>query len=481
MDLPVYSGLTVSKIYVITSEYSWMQRPFSSLTPEKDCDSREEKRPRFVSPTNNSGSSMTDQEGPAMDPNIATILNGIYEKLTRLDSIEQKVSNIDSIQQKISNIDKSLMDLNKTVDDTKKVAEEANQKCKDLQKQVCQLEYKNLRLQSQMDTIHESNLRIESQSRRINLNLDGVPEESNEKPETTQRILRNILSKLDEPDGSYFKNVKIERCHRRAGKKNQPRPIIVKFHSYTDREAVWKKRDKIKKAGFFLREDFPEVYEQRRARLRSIVKTAKNDPRYKNMDISISVDRLYLDGKFYRHDQLESLPDGLRPSQLSTRKIGDKTLFFHKDSPFSNFHPSIFVIDGQEYNSCEQFYQYKKATYFNDDIAAKKIISTDNPHEQYKCGQEVKSYDAAKWYPREAIKTMEEAVQAKFSQNEPLCHMLVATQGTSLVECSPHDLFWGSGLGLYHPQAADSSYYTGQNKLGNILDSVRQHLISMST
>lgn len=453
-----------------------MFRPFSSLTSEKDSVFQLDKK--LESPENSPSMAMEGAGGSDGGTDMNTILSGIYEKLKSLENIEEKVSNID----------KTVTDLKASVCDAVKVAEEAKQlssdndtKCKALQKQVNNLEKRNFNMQSQMNKLLENNLRLESQSRRSNLNLDRVPEESNEKPEITLRIFRNILVKLDQPNKPSLKDVKIERCHRRAGKKNQPRPIIIKCHSFEDREAVWKKRDQFKQAGYFLREDFPDVYEQRRAKLRPIMKAAKNDLRYKNLDISISVDRLYFDGKMYHHDQLENLPDGLRPSQLSTRNVGDKTLFFHKESPFSNFHPSNFTIDNQEYNSCEQYYQFCKATFFNDDKTAYKIMSTDDPKEQYQYGNQVESFDSSKWLPVEAIKAMEKGVHAKFSQNEDLAHILVATRGTSIVECSPSDLFWGSGLGLYHPHVADSGYYTGQNKLGNILEDVRQHLMAMST
>ena len=37
------------------------------------------------------------------------------------------------------------------------------------------------------------------------------------------------------------------------------------------------------------------------------------------------------------------------------------TFFYGTDTPFSQFHPAKFVVDGQEYNCAEQYMMHQKA------------------------------------------------------------------------------------------------------------------------
>ncbi len=93
----------------------------------------------------------------------------------------------------------------------------------------------------------------------------------------------------------------------------------------------------------------------------------------------------------YSVDQLNDLPDGLRPDQVATRTIGDTLLFFHNESPFSNYHPLGFVVDNIHYTCNEQFYQNKNAEHFNDDETTSKIMKTDNPYTHYNQGKLIKN------------------------------------------------------------------------------------------
>lgn len=49
--------------------------------------------------------------------------------------------------------------------------------------------------------------------------------------------------------------------------------------------------------------------------------------------------------------------------------------FFRKQSPFSNFYPVTYQIDGKMFKSSEQGFMYEKAIFFNDLDIAKAIRS----------------------------------------------------------------------------------------------------------
>lgn len=442
-----------------------MSNFFKKLTPNKEKQERKKRRktemessPETTSP-GGSGQYQYVNNGQGQD--IGDILAQMNVKLDKLNIIESTVKDLQN----------SMTEAMKTADEAKSLAKTSHDKCAQLENFVAELKDENKKLHSELNNVKEQGLRMESQSRRNNLNFDGVKEEKEEKPSVTLAKIRAILGSMTIPNPGA---IVIERCHRRAGPKGKPRPIIVKFNSYNDRDLVWQNRDSRADKTIWIRQDFPKEYEDRRAKLKPILRAAKSDDRYKGKEVYLSVDKLSIDGKLYRHDEMEKLPDGLRPDQIATRVANNMTLFFHKESPFSNFHPAKFVIDGQSYSSAEQFFQSKKAEYFNDDLTRSKIMATDDPHQQYILGRKVKDFDEKKWRPGPAIKFMEEGLTAKFNQNEHLMKALRSTQGTDLVECSPNDLFWGTGISLFHGHATETSRWLGQNRLGTLLSVVRQ-------
>ena len=96
----------------------------------------------------------------------------------------------------------------------------------------------------------------EDQSRRSNLRFQGIPDpKANETWEHSQTLIENIIKiKL-----GITNKIEFERVHR-TGKwvanRKKPRDIVVKFHKYQDREAVFKKRFLLKDSNIFINEDF---------------------------------------------------------------------------------------------------------------------------------------------------------------------------------------------------------------------------------
>jgi ribA/ribD-fused uncharacterized protein len=127
----------------------------------------------------------------------------------------------------------------------------------------------------------------------------------------------------------------------------------------------------------------------------------------------------------------------------------------------SNFYFSNINIDNYNFNSVEQYFQWKKCI---NDIDREKIIKAKTPSEAKKIGRKVKIRND--WeYVKENV--MYNGVKAKFTQNEELAKLLLATEDKELAEGNDWgDLFWGV------------DYFTreGQNKLGKILCKVRTEL-----
>lgn len=162
---------------------------------------------------------------------------------------------------------------------------------------------------------------------------------------------------------------------------------------------------------------------------------------------------------------------------MSTERF---TLFYSSKSPFSQHHLVNFTVKTDEgeytYNSAEQFMMAAKACLFQDDETWLKIMNEGRPQYQKKLGRLVKGYDDAKWdsIAKEVVYT---GNYYKFTQNPELKLILLATEGTTLVESSPVDQKWGIGLSASDPRALDRTRWLGTNWLGEILTTLREDLI----
>jgi ribA/ribD-fused uncharacterized protein len=144
---------------------------------------------------------------------------------------------------------------------------------------------------------------------------------------------------------------------------------------------------------------------------------------------------------------------------------------------FSQWHKSKFVIDGVEFNCCEQYMMYKKALMFHDYDIANKIMNTNNPREQKALGRKVSGFDKDHWesYCRDIVY---DGNVAKFTQNPDMLDELKFTGDRTIVEASPKDNIWGIGLAADDPRAQDRSTWEGTNWLGEAIQRVREDIRS---
>ena len=127
------------------------------------------------------------------------------------------------------------------------------------------------------------------------------------------------------------------------------------------------------------------------------------------------------------------------------------TFFWKTESPFSQWYPAVFIIEGRRFNCAEQYMMYRKAILFEDHDMAEKILAAASPRAQKSLGRNVRHFvesiwDEASW---EIVMT---GNRAKFAQNEQLKKSLLATSGTTLVEASPYNRIWGVGLAADDPR-----------------------------
>lgn len=145
-------------------------------------------------------------------------------------------------------------------------------------------------------------------------------------------------------------------------------------------------------------------------------------------------------------------------------------------SCLSQWFPSIFEVDGIQYQSAEQFMMAKKAELFKDTEIFQQIIASADPKQVKALGRLVKGYDDVIWQ-QQRFDIVVQGNCAKFSQNSLLKQFLIGTGTQVLVEASPVDKIWGIGLAADHADAKQPLHWKGLNLLGFALMQARVKLL----
>jgi ribA/ribD-fused uncharacterized protein len=138
--------------------------------------------------------------------------------------------------------------------------------------------------------------------------------------------------------------------------------------------------------------------------------------------------------------------------------------FFSKSdthSEFSNFAPFGVDLEGAWWPTVENYYQAQK---FVDAALRKMIRKAEKPPIAKSIADKHKDAIRADW-DRIKDEVMYRAVRRKFELHPELKALLLATGDEELIEAAPTDTYWGVGR--------DG---TGQNKLGRIMERIRDEL-----
>jgi len=154
----------------------------------------------------------------------------------------------------------------------------------------------------------------------------------------------------------------------------------------------------------------------------------------------------------------------------------DNGVYF-KSGYLSQWYIAPFIYNGITYNCCEQRMMHAKALFFGDLETATAIMNTNEPKEQKKLGRSVKNFDEYSWNNISNLIVYNANLQ-KFSQNEKLKKLLLATNDKIIVECSPYDNIWGNGLDITTTLKTPMNEWKGANRLGYAIMKVRDLLKS---
>lgn len=176
----------------------------------------------------NTGASSSQNGDQGIHKKLDNITRMLETVVSRLDGVEQKLHLYEAeqsvIKEKVRVIDQGMEELNTSVEELKSAQADFVSK------------FKLAELEMKVDD-------LENRSRRNNLVIWGIPEESEGETGDCQEFIRDFFSNHMNLQG----DIEIERAHRspagkyakaQAQRRGKPRPIHVKLLRYGDREKV---------------------------------------------------------------------------------------------------------------------------------------------------------------------------------------------------------------------------------------------------
>ncbi len=144
-------------------------------------------------------------------------------------------------------------------------------------------------------------------------------------------------------------------------------------------------------------------------------------------------------------------------------------------SCLSQWWPAPFTVDGVTYATAEHWMMAGKARLFGDAQAERRVLAAGHPAEAKKAGRLVRDFDEETW-ARERFGIVVEGSVHKFAAHPELREFLLNTGEKVLVEASPVDRVWGTGLAADDEAATDPERWKGLNLLGFALMEARERL-----
>ena len=201
-----------------------------------------------------------------------------------------------------------------------------------LEKRISNLEKVNKEQESVITKLKENMDNLEAYLRRDNLVIEGIMESPNEN--IRNKVTEFLKTKLCLTDASEIKLSCVHRIgvppHLKPHASVRPRPTIVRFQNYIDRERAWRSSWNLHEKHLFVREDYTEAMKQRRNKLLPVLKAAKRDPSVKKC--TLRGDKLIIDGKRYTTQEFDKIPEHLRWTIKGERyfPLCNSTFFFWK-------------------------------------------------------------------------------------------------------------------------------------------------------
>ena len=202
-----------------------------------------------------------------------------------------------------------------------------------------------------------------------------------------------------------------------------------------------------------------------------IYRLAKSIPHYRDK-CGLSNDKLIISGTAYQIEDLSKLPADLTAYKAAEKSNDTHLVFAGELSPYSNFHHSPFVVNGQHFHSSEQWVQYQKEFTFGGSFTANQLLQCETPLECKELSYNINGVDRDKWMSV-GYELCFNGIREKFLQNPPLLAMLKTKSPKILAEATT-DRLWGMELRLQDTYALDTEKWAGPGWLSRMLITIRE-------
>ena len=348
--------------------------------------------------------------------------------------------------------------------------------CEAISRKFTQTEEKHRKLQDRISF-------LEDQLLEKNVIFQGILESEYEdtkdiKTGIVKAIATTMEGETDEDKKNSAGQTSIESVER-MGKYNplRTRPVKVKFNDKNDVDNLFRNRKKLPK-GIYIDKEYSKATEKERRLLRPVIKAAKRLDKYKGV-CRLEGPQLVIEGKRYHRKNIHTLPEDLNPMEVTSRSNDEIIAFFGELNPLSNFHPCNFALDGESFNSSEQYIQWTKAKYCGDKIAMDRILNCEDAADCKEVSRDITNLDRKSWIDS-AESLCFRGIQAKFHQNDDLMNTLLDTGEKTLVEAS-YDEAWGTGQHLGSKDCLARSKWKSIGILGRILMRIRTETRAITT
>ena len=317
-------------------------------------------------------------------PLIAEVTRPLIAEMKLLrESVDSKYSKLeDAIASQHQEVTDEIHKLEETVTNQKNEAnEELLSKINTNQKSIERILERNKSLEKENLALQDKLDQIEMEQLGNNVIITAIPEQPWESYEhTKQQVINTVAASLgttNDPDAlEEAKKAKISCCTR-LGKQhpNYDHPISVTFQRKVGREKLMKGKKNLP-VGVYVNEEFLLHIKHARDRLQPVMRYIKTNLKYKDK-CRIQGDKLIVDGIKYSMVNIGDLPAEIAAYRVA-KKSDDTHLVFHGElSPYSNFHPGRFTIDGMEFATVEHYIQYQKSLFFGDSLNANQVLKSE--------------------------------------------------------------------------------------------------------
>jgi hypothetical protein len=141
----------------------------------------------------------------------------------------------------------------------------------------------------------------------------GIEENDNE---DCKQLIRNMWTEHLDMTKEEADAVKVVRAHRVGGKRRgatKPRPIVAKFFDPEQRETIrslsFEHADALKDSKQGIGVQWPKPIRDKRRELIPTMTSLRKNPRFKDKDVRLVLDKLMVDGKEYTGPRVPTTDD----------------------------------------------------------------------------------------------------------------------------------------------------------------------------